>query len=650
MPGTFRGRLPRVIAAGALAASLLLPAAAAPAAGADPLVLRAGTDQKIKSLNPYAAVVVAEYEAFTLNYDLLVNFGADMEPVPGFASTWTQSADGTTWTFTIDPNLKWSDGTPATAEDARWTYQLMLDAAADEVTLASGYLDGYLPAAGVKAVSAPDPQTLVVETDYPSTLILYAYIPILPKHIWEKVSVDDIASGAFTNPPPVVGTGPYQAVESKEGNYTRFVKNPYWHGDPLGVDEVIITTFASSDTMVQALRNGDVDYVRGIQPDQFSALAGQPNIVTVEGASNGYTELAFNTYSRNGGVIKGGGASTKALQDPAFRSALDWAIDQQELVDKVLGGYGEPGTTIVPPFFTRWHVDPPADIARGFDIEKAKSLLDAAGYKLDDQGRRLDKEGKPITLRLTWPDSEAENGTAAQFIAAWFEQLGIKVDAAVTEEGQLIDDLIPPEGGDKYKANFDTFIWGWVGDPDPTSLLKFFTSSEIGSSSDSFYENPEYDQLYEAQLREADVAKRKEMLANMQELVYRDAPYILLYYDSQLDAYRTDKIGGWTKQPSANGTPLFAQGSFPYWSLKAAAPEPTPTPVATAAPTAAPSGAPSAAPTTAPTTAPTPAPAGGGGDTTLLLVAAVAVAVVVIALLAVMIMRRGRGGPAGEED
>lgn len=644
MPGTFRRRLPRVVAAAALAASLLLPAAAGPAAGADPLVLRAGTDQKIKSLNPYAAVVVAEYEAFTLNYDLLVNFGAEMEPVPGFAASWTQSPEGTTWTFKIDPNLKWSDGTPATAEDARWTFQMMLDATAKEVTLASGYLDGYLPAAGVKAVSAPDPQTLVVETAYPSTLILYTYIPILPKHVWEKVSVDDIASGTFTNPPPVVGTGPYQAVESQEGNFTRFVKNPYWHGDPLGVDEVIIQTFASSDTMVQALRNGEVDYVRGIQPDQFTSLKGRPDIVTVEGASNGYTELAFNCYSRNGGVIKGGGASTKALQDPAFRSALDWAVDQQELVDKTLGGYGLPGTTIVPPFFTRWHVDPPTDLARGFDIEKAKSLLDAAGYKLDDQGRRLDKEGKPITLRLTWPDSEAQNATDAQFIAAWFEQVGIKVDAAVTEEGQLIDELLPPEADGK--ANFDTFIWGWVGDPDPTSLLKFFQSSEIGASSDSFYENPEYDQLYEQQLREPDVAKRKELLAKMQEIVYRDAPYILLYYDSELDAYRTDKIGGWQKQPSANGTPLFAQGSFPYWGLKAAAPEPTPTPVVTPAP----SWVPTSGPTAAPTVAPTPAASGGGGDSTLLIAGGVIAGVAIVAVIAAMLMRRGRKGPAEEEE
>ena len=633
MRAPVRHRFVRLLAATGLLGALLLPALAAPALAADPLVLRAGTDQKIKSLNPFAAVVVAEYEAFTLNYDLLVNFGQDNEPVAGFAASWTQSDDGNTWTFKIQPGLKWSDGTPATSEDARWTYQLMLDAYAAELTLGSGYLDGYLPAAGVTSVTAPDAETLVITTEFPSTLILYVYAPILPKHVWEGVPVDDIASGAYTNPPPVVGTGPYQAIETTEGSFTRFVKNPNWRGDPLGPDEVVITTFASSDTMVQALRNGEIDYARGIQPDQFNALAGEPNIVTAEGAANTYTELAFNCYSRNGGVIEGGGASTKALQDPAFRDALGYAIDKEELVAKTLAGFGDVGSTIIPPFHARWHV-PPAN-PRTFDIEKAKSLLDAAGYKLDADGKRLDKEGTPITLRLTWPDSESENGTDAQFIAAWFEELGIKVDASVTEEGQLIDQLLPPEADGK--AQFDMFIWGWVGDPDPNSLLKFFLADEIGVSSDSFYENPKYDELYDAQRKESDEGKRKQLLTEMQELIYADAPYHILYYDSDLDAYRTDRFTNWKNQPAENGTPLFRQGSFGYWGLQAVAAA-TPTPAATAEP----------AGSGEPTPAPSPDDNDTAADNTPLYIGIVVAVIVVAGIILAYVFRR-RQARAEEE-
>ena len=88
-----------------------------------------------------------------------------------------------------------------------------------------------------------------------------------------------------------------------------------------------------------------------------------------------------------------------------------YAVDHQALVDRVLGGYGDVGTTIVPPVLTQWHVEPTTP--RTFDIELAKQKLDAAGYKLDASGNRLDKEGKPITLRMIMPDSDENYPKAA---------------------------------------------------------------------------------------------------------------------------------------------------------------------------------------------------------------------------------------------
>ena len=323
------------------------------------LILKTGTDQDLQVLNPFNSIVVADFEVFTLNYDLLVNFGPNLEPVPGFAESWEQ--DGTTWTFKIREGMKWSDGTPATSEDARWTFQTVLDAADTELGyLGQGYLEPYLTdAAGMTSVSAPDPQTLVVETDFPNALILQAYVPILPKHIWAKHSIDEIGNpenaNFFKNEPPVVGTGPYQAVEWAPGDFIRFARNPNYWGEQQGAaDEIILQHFTSGDTMVQALKTGDVDYVRGVLPDQFNALKTEPDIATVEGVANGYTELSFNT----GGNKEGYGGSTSALADVAFRDALGYAIDQQLLVDRTLGGYGTAGTTIIPPFHTRWHVEP----------------------------------------------------------------------------------------------------------------------------------------------------------------------------------------------------------------------------------------------------------------------------------------------------
>ena len=564
MRSSIRARLAAAAATVGLIFAGLTPSFA-PVAAADPLVLRAGTDQDLQVLNPFNSILVVDFEVFTLNYDLLVNFGPDLEPAPGFAESWTVSDDGLTWTFKIREGMKWSDGTPATSEDARWSYQLALDADAasqaseDGYYLAAGYLEPYLLNAGVSAVSAPDPQTLVVETSFANQLILQAYFPILPKHVWSEYSMDDIAMYSetpFLNEPPVVGTGPYQAAEWKPGEFIRYVRNPNYWGPKGAADEVILLTFEDADTMVQALKTGQVDYVRGVQPAQFDALKTEKDIVAVEGISNGYSEIAFNTK----GNTEGYGGSTSALTDPKFRSALGYAIDTAKLVETTLGGYGVPGDSVVPPFHTRWYDQP--DNLRPFDIEEANSLLDEAGYARDGDGDRLDAEGNKIVLRVTWPDSEAEHETDAQLIQGWWEQLGIGVDAYVTEEGKLLEDLLPPVSDGP--ADFDIELWGWVGDPDPTSLLNVLRTEEIGNFSDSFWSNERYDELFLLQRAESDEAARKAQIKEMQQIAYDEAPYLIMYYDAELHAYRTDKFAGWKDQPTEGGTPLFGYGSGGY--------------------------------------------------------------------------------------
>jgi len=378
--------------------------------------------------------------------------------------------------------------------------------------------------------------------------------------------------------------------------------------------------------MVQALKTGQIDYVRGVQPAQFDALKTEPDMVTVAGISNGYSEIAFNTK----GNTEGYGGSTSALTDPKFRDALAWAVDQERLVEVTLGGYGTPGDSIVPPFHVNWYSPP--ESPRTFDIAEANSRLDAAGYPRGADGIRVDKEGKPITLRVTWPDSEAEHETDAEFLKEWWGELGINVDAYVTEEGKLLEDLLPPVSDGP--ADFDIELWGWVGDPDPTSLLNVLRTEEIGNFSDSFWSNARYDELFIQQRAEVDPEKRFEMIKEMQDIAYEEAPYIIMYYDAELHAYRTDKFGGWSNQPTDGGTPLFGYGSGGYNFLTDANAEPTPGPTDV----------------TSPTAGPTPAPSGSGssaGDSTPLVVGGAAV---VVAVVATILFMRRRSAAATEDE
>lgn len=633
-------RLIRFIAAAALLSAGLVPSVAN--AGTEPLILRVGTDQKLTVLNPWFSVTYADYEMFQLQYDLMVGFGNNLEPVPGFAEAWESSTDGLTHTFHIRKGMLWSDGEPATCEDARWTYNFVLEVAeTDRGFVGSGYLEPYLWNTGLEKVTCTDDHTLVATTEFPTTLLTQAYVPILPAHIWSKYTIEQIgrrrAEGFFANQPPVVGTGPYVAIEWESGRFIRFGRNPNYWGEAGVPDEIIFEQFTGSDTMVQALRQGDLDYVRGTGADLFDALAQEPNIRVSEGYANGFTMLSMNTRATQEGYE----GSTSALEDVAFRDAIGFAIDRAALVDRVLNGHGVPGTTQVPPYHVNWHVEP--DRPRTFDIDEANRRLDAAGYGRGGDGRRADKQGKPIVLRLTWPDSE-DHLADAEFIKGWFEQVGVGVDAFVTEEGTLIDTLYGPETGD-YTADWDMYIWGWGGDPDPQSLIGLFTTEQIEAGiNDCFYSDDRYDELFNLQQRAVDGAIRKQHIAEMQNLFYDAACYHILYYDSELHAQRTDKFTGWVNQPPDTGTPLFGFGYSGYLAVQDASLVPTPGP-ATPGPTLAPGE--TAGPVATPAATPVPGNAGGDGSSTPLIVGGLAL-LIALGVAGFWLMRRR--GPRVEEE
>ena len=637
-----RARLARVLGAGALIAALLLPGAA-PVSAADPVVLRVGTTQDLDSLNPFATILVVGYETFGLTYNYMVDAGPNLEPVGAFADKWERAADGHSWIFHIRDGMKWSDGEPATSADACFSWGLGVDAIKAEKSLGAGYLEPSMQDAGVTAVSCPDASTLVATTDDPSDRVLQIAIPIIPKHIWGKETYKTIGKAKFT--PPLVGTGPYQAVDWQTGQFIRHQRNPNYWGTKGFEDEVDIIIYKTADTMVQALKAGELDHAHGPNADQLNQLKTDPNIKTVAGSANGWTQLAFNQYgASNGKTIPNGGPSTKALLDPKFRDALGYAVDHQALVDRVLGGYGVVGSTIVPPVLTQWHVDPTTP--RTFDIEKAKQLLTDAGYPLDASGSRLDKEGKAINLRLFMPDSDENYPKAAQFIKEWYGELGVKVTTQVFSSAALTEIIYPPEAGEKYTADYDIELWGWSGGVDPNGLLQIFRCEEIGTSSDSQYCNPAFDKMYGDQLKATTSEARKAILTQMQNVIYDDAVYDVLYYDANLEAYRTDRFAGWQNQPIDSGEPLFTYSTLQYTKLTDAKAAPTPAPSEAAASGS--PGASAAVATAAPSGAATPTSGDAGSTGPLLAGLAAVVAVVAVGL--VWFSRRRNAAAAADED
>jgi peptide/nickel transport system substrate-binding protein len=370
------------------------------------------------------------------------------------------------------------------------------------------------------------------------------YVYILPKHIWEDVPADETKT--FENS-PAIGSGPFQAVEWKKGQFARLEANPdYFRGAPT-LDEVIFQFYDNDDTMVQALRNGEVDYISGIPINLFKSLENQEGIETNSAPDPGFTELGFNLYEPSPEAIEEFDAPETstghpALLDPRVREAINWAIDEEQLTQRILQGEGIPGSTLVPPALAKYHLEIPESERQGFDIERSRQLLEEAGWRDTNGDGTVDKDGEELQLRLFVRSEDNDTVTAGQFIEDWFGEAGIGLETKAIGDTALTDAI--------YAADYDMFIWGWVSDPDPDFILSVLTCDQIMGWSDTFWCNEEYSQMYQEQKTQLDLDERATTIKEMQRIAYEENPYIIFYYDNQTEAWRTDKFEGWTRTPT----------------------------------------------------------------------------------------------------
>jgi peptide/nickel transport system substrate-binding protein len=314
--------------------------------------------------------------------------------------------------------------------------------------------------------------------------------------------------------------------------------------------------------MIQALKIGDIDFAEGVSALQMDALSGAEGAQTVMGMSPGFDEIAFNAGSVNLETGEPIGDPSPAVADPAFRYALGFAIDRDVLVERVYQGAADPADTIIPPAYSTYHWSPPDDMAFSYDPDRAEELLDAAGYTMGDDGLRTMPDGSPIgTLRLlarTDSDYDASAKTM-KYLEEWLADIGIESEVTAMESSKLTNVILDGE--------FDAFQWGWYVEPDPDSMLSYMTCAQRGSWSDSWYCDREYDQLYKQQHSELDEAARAEIVHRMQEILFRDSPYLVTVYNNIGEAYRCDRFEGFVPQPDPGGILLFQYGVRSYLEM-----------------------------------------------------------------------------------
>lgn len=509
-------------------------AAQAPAAASASAVLHIGWTENPDTLNPAYAFLTQSYTVFDLIYNTLTTESPDGQYVGGLAKDWSVASDDLTWTIHLKDGIKWHNGEPFKASDIVWAINAIMQNP-DGWSTSSDYTNGF------QEVTAVDDSTVQIVTEYPIANMDYRLsflYAVYPPDFQDFKTSEDLQNFNNFN---AVGTGPFKinVFDKDKGILILDANQDYFDGAP-HIDQIIFQKFDNADAMIQALKVGDIDLVNEVPATAFETVKGFDNVKAVEEDGRYFNELIINSVDPNNDPAPN---TNPALADPQVRLALATAINKQDIVDIALQGLGSPGDTIVPPTLGGgfWHDPNIKDVQ--FNIDQANKILDDAGYAMGSDGVRA-KGDTRLEFRLQFPDSNPVYPRIADMLASWFKQIGVKANVEAVDSDSLTAAITPT-------GDYDLVIWGWGPDPDPDFILSVMTTDQFvdGGWSDSGYHNPQYDQLYIDQQHAVDKNKRQQIVWQMQEMVYNDRPYIVLYYEKLLQAYRTDRFTGFIESP-----------------------------------------------------------------------------------------------------
>ncbi len=547
--GARPGRLASVAAG--LAVTVGVTIAVAPVAGAQddaPVTLTVGLLQDLASPNVTAGYLVSDYEVWNLQYATLTEKGLDLEVEPGLAESWTSSDDGLTHTYTLRDGLSWSDGTALTADDVVWTIETSRD---------QEWFNHFSLTAELSAVALDD-RTVEITTAVPDPRLPGFDAYILPRHVWEPFAADDVTAHDGLDG---VGSGPFTLQAWRSGQDWTMVANPSFHGGAPAVDRIVFRVFTNADAMVAALQAGEIDAAHSVPAGSFATLDADEQIVAVEGEQGTFAELAMN--GGEGGL----GDGHPALADLTVRQAIHHAIDKDVLVDRVRLGLATAGTTIRVSPDPVWHPELTDEERFAFDPDRARSLLEEAGY-VDTDGdgvREMPDGSQPLEFRYAERSEGDTAGPIREFVTGWLADVGIATTVEVLDDTQLYERQIAGE--------YDLFVWGWSPFADPGTLLSYFTCDQVTRDleaegyNDANWCDPEFDELYARQAVELDRDTRIGLVHEMLRLFHERSTYVVLLEEPDLQAYRTDRFEGWTRQPSEVGPVMFSISSPSYAAL-----------------------------------------------------------------------------------
>jgi peptide/nickel transport system substrate-binding protein len=475
-------------------------------------------------------------------YAGLTRLDGRLQPRPGLAEGWAVSPDGLTITFTLRPNLRWSDGTSLTADDVLFTYETLR--AWDVQTGVQADLGDY-----VAAVTAPTSRTVAMILNRRLAGVLAdAAFPILPRHIWGHLgphAVQDV--DLLRNP---IGSGPLMLRERRPGEALVLVPNPYYYGSAPFLDEVAFLVAPDDQVAEMAVRQQDLDVAR-LPRACCDSLEESPPRAPVRVAhypAPQYTFVAFNLHEGS------------PLADPLLRQAWVLALDKEALAAEATGGAGLPlWSPILSPSYALDTALPQPEP----NLAAARALLAEAGWEDRDGDGVVEKDGEPLRVRLFVRADVPARITATLRMSDTLGQIGMAVQVIPADFQSVIAAKLRPP------YDFDALCMQWRGlGPDPDQFYLFHSSQAWQGPDDTRanlynfvgYRSAEADRLLLAGRDTYDPAQRRDIYVRLQRLLAQDLPYYLLWGDPVYVAanarLRTDE------GPVVLGTPN------PFWNIE----------------------------------------------------------------------------------
>lgn len=434
------------------------------------------------STNPQTLDPQLTFEGFSFAvtnqlYETLVRISAEGEIVPGLATAWSSPAPNQL-ELTLREGVTFHDGTPLNAEAVKRSLERLL---ATETAA-----PGRFVVSAIESVTAPDAQTVLIETAAP-------FAPLLA-HLAHPVTAIVQAEAAASLAREPVGTGPFRFASWQDNTEVVLQANPeYWGGAP-EIAEVVYRIIPDVSTQLVELRAGGLDLVFNVPVDTYAELANTPELTATSFLGWGSAHLGFNVVNPK-------------LQDVRVRQALSHAIDKQLIVEAFFQGLAEPAIVPLPPT-VRFAAE--LEEVYPYDPERARELLSEAGA-----------EGLSLRLDI-YQDASIE--ATAQILQAMLAEVGVTLEIRVQEYPAYV------EAAQQDSLELYMTSWGTVTLDADYTLYAFFHSSEIPQNNLSRYSDPEVDASLEAGRETLDTTERQELYTQVQEQVLQDAPMLTLYY------------------------------------------------------------------------------------------------------------------------